>query len=147
MRLMMWLGPLLLLSGCATSTANYYTQTVSGWRGGNAKNLVSHWGQPDQKVISPSGSTTYVYHTQSYRTYHYPTSPPVAANYSEGGRPVIVPMTNTTLNNEDRRFMSIPCTVIFETNSKGVVTRTKVQGSGCYGSDRFARRKKNQRAH
>lgn len=136
MRFFMGLGLTILLSGCATSTTNYYTQTVAGWRGGNVKSLLKRWGMPDERIISPSGSVLYLYKTESYRTYNGPSSPAIGVNYSRGGRPVIVntPNTNTTW---DRGALSITCMAAFEVNPRGEIINTQVQGHGCYGGDNF----------
>lgn len=142
MRFIICLGLLMLVSSCTTSTANYYTQTIHGWRGGNAKNLVQRWGTPDQRMTSPGGNTIYIYNTQSYRNFNAPSSPPVGVNYTSGGRPVIVPMNNS-LNNWNRGPMSISCSAIFEANPKGVIINTQIQGTGCYGSENFANTKSN----
>jgi hypothetical protein len=132
-----------LISGCATSTFNYYTGTVEGWRGGNVNTLVRQWGTPDNKTISRDGQTYYYYKTTSYRNTSQPTAPEVGVHYTPGSSPVIItnaPNTNMTWN---RGTMSMTCVAIFVANKKGVITDTKIQGRGCYGGESFASQKSN----
>ncbi len=141
MRIITCFGLSVLLSGCAASTVNYYTQTIDSWRGGSAKNLVQRWGLPDQKLIIPGGNTMYVYSTQSFRLTNPPASPPIGVNFSPNGRPVIVPMNGWQPNGG--RGPAPLCWAIFEANPKGVIIRTQIQGAGCYGGENFAAAKSN----
>lgn len=144
MRFVISLGFAILLSSCATTMNNYYTPTVKGWQGGSAANLVKAWGMPDTKATGANGDTIYIYKSESYHAYDTPSSPNIGVNVSSSGRPIIItqPNTNFTAN----RGMSITCTAIFTTNSKGIITETNILGRGCYGNADFAKRLGNPAA-
>jgi len=74
MRCMAYLSTIFLRSGCAATTANYYTQTS----GGNAEARVNCWGLPDQPLPRPSGETLYPVTAQAS------TSQPTFSIYSSG---------------------------------------------------------------
>jgi len=133
---------IILLLGCVSTTGNYYTQTIQSWRGGNANNLVQQWGMPDQKITNSSGHTYYVYKTESYRAYNAPATTPVGVNYSRGGRPVIMDLSNTN-NTWNRGPSSITCTAIFEADAKGKIISSTTKGQGCYGNQQFANTRMN----
>lgn len=131
-----------LLAGCTSMTTNYYTQTVQGWRGGNANTLVKRWGAPDQKITGPNGNTAYVYKTESYQASNIGTSPEVGVNFTPGGKPVIITKSNPNFHTS--RGLSITCVTVFVANAKGVITDVQAQGRNCYGGQEFANTKSNQ---
>jgi hypothetical protein len=130
------LSTTLLLSSCAATTANYYTQTIQSWRGGNAQILIKRWGQPDQQLRKRGGGSVYLYRTQSYNAYHSPVSPfgvPVSNNSRQ-------PNTNNVWN---RGLFSLTCSALFETNAKGVIVNTQIEDQRCYGNENFAKKYSN----
>lgn len=131
MRCLISLGLAILLSSCATSNANNYTQTVQNWRGGNVATLIQQWGTPDVKTPGSKGNTVYVYKTTSYSNANTPTAPVVGINAS-GNKPVFVTPPNTN-NTWTRGPMSLSCLASFIVNSKGTIVDTHIEGNGCYG--------------
>lgn len=131
-----------LLTSCATTNTNYYTQTVQSWRGGNAQLLTKSWGRPDRVLATPKGNTFYIYQTQSYRNMNAPASPSIAVNMSQTGRPTLTsePYMNTTWN---RGAMSLTCVAGFEIARNGKIVNTRIEGSSCYSSESFAKRMSN----
>lgn len=143
MRHVMLLGFIALLSGCASSTNNNYTQTVSSWRGGNASALTARWGAPDDQVTGPNGTVAYLYNTQSYRAAPNRNSPNVGVHYTGRSAPVITNTNPAIMNGAARGSMSLNCTAIFVANRQGQIIDTQVQGMGCYGGTGFATRMGN----
>ncbi|RDI40213.1 hypothetical protein [Aquicella lusitana] len=137
-------GLVILLSGCATTTNNYYTKTVDSWRGGHVSALVKQWGPPDQRVTGTGGNTVYVYKTESYHSSGGTASPSVGVHFSPGGKPVMT--TTPSLNPAWNRGMTLACMATFEVNSQGIITETKTLGNACYGSESFASRMRNPSA-
>jgi hypothetical protein len=133
-----------LLTSCA-STTNYYPQAANSWRGGNAQNLISRWGQPDQKVLQRDGSYYLVYKTNSSRASSAPDFPGVGVSYNQNGRPVITTMTPAT-NGLNRGASTISCIAIFEVNRKNTITSVTFKGPSCYGNERFAQNMSNGNA-
>lgn len=140
MRPVIVLGFAFLLTSCASTMSNYYTQTVDSWRGASANQLVKQWGTPDLRMAGPNHTTFYVYRTEGYRHYNQRTSPPVGVNYA-GGRPVIVIDQNT--NPWNQGAMVLTCAAGFEANAQGIIVNTQVKGNGCYGGDAFAQKYRN----
>lgn len=142
MRFIIPFGLTLLFTGCAaTTSANYYNQTVQSWHGGNVKNLVEIWGTPDQKVSTLAGTTVYVYKSHSFRSAPASESPSIGVNTSRPGSPTITVSPNT--NQSWSRSTSTTCLAAFEFDSKGKIIDTKTQGSGCYGGHAFMEQKAN----
>ena len=139
------LSSLILLSSCATTTSNYYTQTVQSWRGGNVTTLITRWGRADSTITAGDGNTLLVYKTEGYRTYNTTASPAVGVNYSGSGKPVIVSTPNTN-SSWSRGTMSLTCSVGFEVDKHGTIVDTQVQGPGCYGGENFAAKMGNPNA-
>lgn len=142
MRFINCIGLTILLSSCATTTTNYYTQTVQSWRGGSVYTLVKQWGRPDRTITSPNGNTLYVYQTQSYRNLNAPSSPSVGVNVSQSGRAIL---SNPSYNNMtwNRGAMSLTCMAAFEVGKNGKILDTQIQGTSCYGGESFAKRLTN----
>lgn len=134
-------GLFILLAGCASSTTNYYTQTVQSWRGANMNDLVKRWGPADDRVSGPDGNAVYVYKTESYQAYNTPTSPSIGVNFGQHGTPVITNTTHT--NNVWNRGMGLACIAVFIATPQGKILDTRINGNGCYGSEDFAKRMAN----
>lgn len=135
------LGLIILLSGCA-STKNYYSQTVSSWRGGNAHNLTKVWGSPDQLVVGQNGNAYLIYKTSSYRAGFASAAPNVGINVAQpNNHPVLVNHSSTI--GTGSRTLSLNCVSIFEINQKRTIVNTQYMGNGCYGSQNFAERMSN----
>lgn len=141
MRKLIISGLLILLSGCTTTTNNYYQPTVNSWRGGDAKNLVDRWGMPNTKVTSPKGNSVYVYKTTSYTGNYERSSPSVGVNFS-GERPVIVTMPNTS-SATSNSGLSMTCITVFTANRQGKIIDSQSQGNSCYGDTNFAHARSN----
>lgn len=139
-RTLLALSVAILLAGCATTTNNYYTSTVNGWRGSNVKALTQKWGMPNEKIQGPHGDTVYIYRTEGYRANVGQASPAVGVNFNGAGRPVIVTAT-PTLNSPGSRGLVLICTTIFMADAKGTITGAETRGSGCYGGESFAHSK------
>lgn len=109
-----------LLAACA-QTINYYTPTVESWRGGNINTLVTRWGKPDVRTMTPNGNINYTYQTASYHN-----TPGQSTNFaaSRGG-------------------ISYNCLTIFTASKQGKILSVEKQGQGCYGSANFANTKSN----
>lgn len=134
MRFIISLGLVILLSGCAGTTGNYYTSTVKSWRGGNAASLVSQWGTPDTKIVNPNGSTIYVYKTRSASSDNAAASNQAGVNVSRTGRPVIVTSNSGLWSGKSP---TINCLAVFEANAQGKIYNTEVRGKGCYENRNF----------
>lgn len=125
-----------LLVGCATQ-ANYYTQTVQSWRGGNINKLVNRWGRPDDRALTADGHIAYQYQTASY---HHQASPhaPLAGMTIQGGqnRPAI--LNQNTNFAASRGGITYNCQTTFISNRQGTILQVVEQGYGCYGNSHFA---------
>lgn len=143
MRQVILLGLIALLTGCVSSTNGNYTQTVSSWRGGNVKTLLSRWGAPASQVTGPKGNTAYVYNTQSYRAIPNRSGPAIGVHYTGRSAPVITNTNPAVMNAADRGSMSINCSAVFLANPQGKIIDTQVQGVACYGGSRFMSRMGN----
>lgn len=137
----LYLGFLILLSGCASTKTNYYTQTVQSWHGGNVNALIKRWGIPDDRLKSPRGNIVYVYKTESYRGDSAPMSPAVGVSFTPGGTPIMT--TGPNLNNTWNRGMSLACITAFETDANGKIISAQAQGPGCYASEALAAKMRN----
>ncbi len=135
------LGLIIPLVACTQSKTNYYTQTVQSWQGGNIYSLMKRWGMPDNRMQSSSGNRVYLYKTENYHANAAPVSPTVGVHFTPGGKPLL-----TTTPNPDaawNRGSSLACIVAFETDPHGKIINTQIAGSGCYGSEHFARKMGN----
>ena len=142
MRLPICLGFIILLSACATTTNNYYPQTIQSWRGGDAKALVSRWGMPDKRFAGPNGTTVYVYQSENYRANTGRFSPSVGVNFNRTGTPTMTTQPNTNFSMD--RGISLNCTSMFVIDNKsGKVVSTQSQGNNCVGNSSFAEAKSN----
>ena len=141
MRILISIGFIILLSSCATTTTNYYSQTVQGWRGGNAQTLVSVWGTPDSRTAGPNGTIIYTYKTENYRANTGRYSPSVGVSFTRGGAPAMTtqPSTNFSID----RGLSLSCTTMFVVDRNGKIVDTQSQGNNCNGSASFSRSKGN----
>lgn len=137
MRFIISAGLVILLSGCLSTTNNYYTSTMKSWRGGNIQTLAQQWGEPDTKIVNPNGSMIYIYKTQpqGLTTPPLPTPTAVGVNVSRTGRPVIVtPTTPVTPLSPT----GVSCLAIFEASPTGKIYNTEIRGQDCYGSLQFS---------
>lgn len=135
-QLALFCGLAILLSSCASTTVNYYPQTLNTWRGASIHSLVERWGHPNTKVVRSDGNVIYIYKTESYHYANTAASPEVGINVSKTGRPVII--TRTRTDAWTRGTTAFPCYATFETNRQGQILKTSAQGTGCYGSDNFS---------
>lgn len=131
------LGICMLLTGCAAS-GNYYTQTVSSWRGGNVNALIKQWGSPDLKMPGPGNNTLYVYKTNSYAVNRVGGQARAGVNMS-GNRPVLISQQQNEYDAAVPPPLPISCLAMFGVNTQGKIVSTQIRGSSCYGSAAFAR--------
>lgn len=137
MRIIISLGLAILLSACTTTTANYYTSTAQSWRGEKVSTLIQHWGSPDVQMPGSNGGKILIYKTETYHaTNNTQGSPAIGVNVSPSGKPLIT-TANAPINHST---LTLTCTAIFTANAHGIITRTLVQGEGCYGGEVFANR-------
>jgi hypothetical protein len=142
MRFIVGLGLVILLASCATTTTNYYQQTVQSWRGGNVNLLIKQWGAPDKRATGSDGHSLYLYQTQTYRHLNGPASPSISVNVNAQGHAVMTTAPNTNMA-WNRGGMSFSCVTIFEIDKNGVILSTHIHGTHCYGNESFANRMKN----
>ena len=127
----------ILLNSCTSATTNYYTQTVSSWRGARANFLIQQWGTPDQLLKTPEGRTFYLYKTMSYRQNKTPRTPPLALHLNAGQKPIIISsLINPALNQGN---LSLVCYTLFEVDSTGKIIDTDIQGNACFANENRAK--------
>lgn len=121
---------LLFLTSCA-STTNHYTQMVASWRGGDARDLIERWGEPDNKLVASNGDSLYVYKTKSYKKKPNRIGSNIDVVLGDQDKPMIVamPNINTTWN---RGGTSFSCIAAFKADKTGKIMGTQTYGSGCY---------------
>lgn len=145
MRHLIIVGLVILLSSCAGTKSNYYTQTVQSWQGGNINQLIKLWGRPDGSGTGSDGHKMVIYRTQSNRNNGSSAAPSFGVTAGASGRPVLTtyPSTNRTWN---RGVMSQTCTAAFEADKRGTIIATQVKGTGCYAGESFANSLSNPNA-
>ena len=136
------LGLFIVLSSCATTMDNYYSQTVESWRGGNINSLINRWGRPDERMSGPSGTTMYVYKTMGLRNANGPSGPNIGVHVSSSGHPVMTTTPNT--NNWTRGGSTLNCVTAFVVNPKGIITEVNFEGPRCYANQTFQENKSNK---
>lgn len=129
---------IMFLASCASTTANHYTQTVESWRGGDTRDLTARWGIPDQKLVGANGSSVYVYKTKSYMPPPSRIGSKIDVILGSGDKPIIVAMPNIN-KTWSRGGASFSCIAAFKADKSGKIIGTQTHGSGCYGSDNFAK--------
>lgn len=122
-------GLLAMLTGCATNTAKYYTQTNPNWLGSNSQSLINAWGQPNARLQQGHNQRFYYYKTKGYVAPATLVAP-VGVNVSRTGRPVII-NTNNTFGSSQSNQTILKCTAIFDVNAQGIITRSEMLGNGC----------------
>lgn len=126
----------ILLTGCTTTTTNYYHKTVCSWQGGDAKTLVQHWGRPDNILNASNGHSLYIYQSQSYRNMNAPSMPSIGVHRVGNGATLA---TTSNLNMTwNRGPMSTTCVAAFLVGPNGEISRTETHGSSCFGNQHFA---------
>jgi hypothetical protein len=133
----------ILLSSCATTTTNYYTQTIQSWRGGNVKTLLQRFGRADSRIMAGNGNMLLIYKTENYHTYNTTASPTVGVHFNSSGKPIMTSVPNTNPSWNRSGALSLTCSAGFEVDKHGTIVDTQVQGNGCYGDENFASKWRN----
>lgn len=142
MRAAILLGLSVILTGCASGSSAYYTQSVQSWRGGTVKDLFSVWGRPDEIMPGPGGKTIFVYKRQGFVNTNTNYSPSIGVRPKNGA--TIVTSTPNARTPWNKGFTAY-CISTFTANPTGKVVDTEIEGTNCYISQSGAARLANPR--
>jgi hypothetical protein len=111
----------LVLTGCGSSNYRYQSHTnPQQWQGRNYNDLQKQWGMADQVMHTRTGTSYYVYSTNSTANFFNATTTNVGS-YGEGSSP--------NFEND----LSLQCTTIFQTNAQNIITSVTHKGNNCGG--------------
>ncbi|MDR3490720.1 MAG: hypothetical protein P4M12_01595 [Gammaproteobacteria bacterium] len=112
---------MLLLSSCASQKYHYQLQhNPQQWKGKNISELIQRWGTADQTLHSSSGTSYYLYNTNSTSNFFNSTS----TNFSLAASNADFPFRNQ---------VGLRCSALFTTNKSGTIIATSHTGSNCGG--------------
>lgn len=126
-KLLILVGIVLFLTGCATVTANYQAK-VSAWQGKTEQALVQHWGYPDKVIRSSDGNAIYVYQYRDSVTFPEGQNPGNTRITTKNGQTIV---TQTPPKNTKGTTYHYQCTTWFEINDHGVIVKTSFHGNRC----------------
>ncbi len=113
---------LFLLTACGGGHYRYQAESDSAqWQGQNIQAVEKAWGGANDIMHTRSGTSYYVYLTNSTANFFRSTTTSFNSDGSLGaGR----------LNNQ----VGLKCTTIFVTDKNGMITNVKHQGNNCGGA-------------
>lgn len=121
-----------LLTACTAGGSSDYTQVVSGWRGGNANDLLRVWGKPYMTVVT-GGKTTYTYQRSGpFDPGSLTYSPSVGVVPRSKGAAIVT--QNPTVNSPLNRNTTVYCTTVFTAAPNGKIIAVSTYGNRCYSN-------------
>jgi hypothetical protein len=126
MRIFLAIFAVLLFSGCA-STQNYDSILIS-WKGQNAEQLITKWGEPQEKVTLSNGDTQYSY-TVIQKVQKAPEITPSSVTVSGSGEDAHIISTPPSLIAGET--YTLECNTWFVIDKTGTIIAAHSQGNDC----------------
>lgn len=124
MRILMMLCVAFLLTSCGAGNYRYQTENNSmQWKGQNISAVESKWGAANDIMHARSGTSYYLYITNSTGNFYRSTTTNFSMNGGNAG------MGAFPTNNN----VGLKCTTTFTTDANGTITNVSHQGSDCGG--------------
>ncbi len=117
---------ILSLSSCGGANYRYQTESNPGqWQGQNIKAVQKKWGDASNIMHTRSGTSYYMYVTNSSANFYRSTTTNFSMNGPNEG------FGDFPLNNQGG--LGLRCTTIFTADQNGMITNVSHQGSNCGG--------------